>query len=205
MSGFKNVGSGRTYVKVRDGMFLIGNAQGEVKYTDNRGVDHFYDAYNQVIASFKEIRRETGKFGEQWQFDFVDEDGEPFTISMLYGSIQAQGFINALASMTNPNNLTLRTWQPRDSNGFDRTTIYITEQGQKESLRWKYEIKDQPPTPDLLDAKGRVVLKQNGKPQKDDEERLKFFDAIVARINTEHGSVSAGAAKQTTDSKAVPF
>lgn len=90
------------FLKVKNGLFLISNPNGDYVDTLKDGTQKTYqssEGFDTYLKWVKYDDRDTNKFGDQWIFEFVDDAGECFTMQLKSNSATAFGFLNRLASI----------------------------------------------------------------------------------------------------------
>ncbi len=175
--------TGGNYVRVTRGLFLLKDQHGDFELIADDGTKTMFKSNNTFRGSLVGIDTKEGKHGWQWIFK-LRAGMSVYLFAFTKGSLTAQGFLNALANLGDYQNLTLKSWS-KDGAKTSMTSIYVYKGN--EQAEWKWKIDELPPVPDLIDSKGRPVMGKHGKPQKDDEERVKFFDIVIAQINKRLG------------------
>ena len=176
-----------TFLKVKNGYFLIANDKGG--YTDSLkdGTSKQYDAAEGFDGYLKSVRyddKKTNKYGDQWIFDFIDDNGECFTMQLKSSSVTAFGLLNRLASIEEFGELNLNVSSSIvDVHGTNIMFNHIWVKNnlgknnivEAKPLFTKEEI---PPVVQLEDKHGKPVFKDN-KPLMDYTEKIAFFKKNV--------------------------
>jgi hypothetical protein len=129
-------------------------------------------AFDTLEARLERIRLQTREFrGEEvqyWYFDLIGDRGEKYSLGIHYRSGVARSLINTLASVEDFSKpIAITPYQPEEFN-----KVFIEQGGQK--LSWK--TSELPPI--------QTVTLPGGGLAKDDSARLKFFEDMVADINS---------------------
>lgn len=162
------------FMKCAKGKFLVKDDEGLFIVKDLEGNERKYTAFESVKGSLTGIvlKEDGGKgFGAQYQFNIVNSAGKVIMLMLKHNSLTAQSLLNTLASIEEFGELTFTT-----SYKNERTNIWV-KNGEAD-VRWKYALDQLPAVPDMLNSAGKPIM-QNGKPIKDDSERMEFFESVV--------------------------
>lgn len=179
------------YFKCTNGKFLVKDEDGDFIVTDKEGNKRKYTAFELMKGHLTDIvlKEDSGKgFGAQYQFNILNSAGTTMMLMLKHNSLTTQSLLNSLASIEEFGELTLTT-----SLKNERTNIWVKNNGA--DVRWKYQLDELPDVPDMLDNKGRPIM-QNGKPIKDDSERMEFFvenviPSILSKVKESFAGKSA--------------
>lgn len=172
-----------TFLKVKNGLFLIANPDGD--YTDvmKDGTTRKYDSSDGFDGYLKWVRYDdssSNKFGDMWIFDFVDDNGEKFTLQLGSTSTTAFGLMNRLAAIENFGCLELTASKSTviDKKGKPMTFTHVWVKnklnGKEEEPKGLFAKENIPTSEQLTDSEGKPIVVK-GEPVISHDKKVNFF------------------------------
>lgn len=147
----------------------------------NKGQTVWDKQYGSITGLIKDIHVSENEWGKQWNVELFCEDGEPgnqnFTLNMPYSSKPSKYFLLAVKNVDVTKRVEFTPWESSklvDGATVVSTSLYIKNEGQKESAKWFYTKEDPQGMPGLKE----VMV--NGKKTWDSTDQLAFFEKMVA-------------------------
>lgn len=199
-----------TFLKVKNGLFLIANEDGDYVDVMKDGTTRKYDSSDGFDGYLKSVRyddKASNKFGDMWIFDFVDDNGEKFTLQLGSTSTTAFGLLNRLAAIKNFGCLELTASQSTviDKKGkpMNFTHVWVKNKlkGKEEEPKGLYVKEDIPTAEQVTDGDGKLVLVK-GEPVISHDKKVSFFRSRILPVIQEtlsNGTVADDSIEFTPD------
>lgn len=177
----------QSFFKIRDGQFFVAAKDkdgkpitepknGEVAVQNPKdGTIKYYDTFSKftgVLRDIKVVEPKDPQYSLQWHFIFTDA-GKQFVLTINYDNLLAQDILNRLAQIAvsegSIGELTLTA-------GKDKTKTYnrIYVRTRKQEVKdWRYSLAEQPIV--------KVIKRHRGKDERDDAERLRFWENVLEK------------------------
>ena len=166
---------GGKYITIYDGKFAVRVPEGtpgavsRVNKEERTVHELFYDSVTGKLINIR--KREGGKYGPTWEFDFVD-GGEVYTLQLSYSNSYATNILKMLPNVDLTKEMKVQPSQ-KIEDGKKKSSLFISQDGK--TLKHAY-TKD---APNGMPPMVQVMVK--GQPQWDDTDRLIFLEEMVNR------------------------
>jgi hypothetical protein len=170
-TGFSD-NSPRTFFYEKEGKIVIGKGDNQTTH------DSFSGYLKGIQYQEKEVEFQKGKptTVKSWLVTFADDDENEYVWSTRYTGIPFQSFINSISSLDEFSKAITIGFYLKD----ERTKIYIRYNGER--LNWKYSLEEMPAVEPVM-VKGKPYRDPNGNQVYDFDERMKWTQKLVDRVN----------------------
>lgn len=197
---FNNESRSAVYIRASDGHLLVKNPNG-AHVTKNRktGEETRYDAHKNlapilVTGIDHEPFNDKLKMPAQWKVNLLDQvSRDRYVLAFPTDSYTGQGLLNTLAGIedyTRPIEISAYETAYKDRL-VTRLSVSHCDRSAPEKIKWRYEIEEIPKSVPVVRPDGSPLLDGNGVQVYDTQEKMKFYEAVVARINEKLKSVAS--------------